>query len=559
MRIWKFSLFAGWTLRKPTAITVVVMRGKPSDEHSDAESDGESGIRMLVQNLVGGLSSLKCLVLNAVNELSTACQRGVQSLAGSHDCFLHHVRCGSHQGAHIIMGAIFFSVQFYGWLASLLIGATTSLIMSANQESARKHLESLTGSNSLDEIAEKLRPKMHRSSPRVPGASLTDPSVIEKRWALLPDAALSKAEIADESTLRRHALFSANIENLIGTVKIPVGLAGPLRVNGTSAQGDFYVPLATTEAALVASYHRGACVITLAGGCSTVILNEGVSRAPAYAFPSLVEAGRFAAWCLSNTDALRKVAEGTTNHGKLKDLRITIEGNHVYLLLEFTTGDAAGQNMVTLATQAVCELIASDCPVQPSYYFVEGNLSGDKKASAQSFQSVRGKKVTAEVRLTHKLVERHLHTTPEKMTNYWRMSAIGGVLSGTIGVQGHYSNGLAALFIACGQDAACVSEASVGVTRFEVTSDGELYAAVTLPNLIVGTVGGGTKLPSQRACLDILGLAGEGHSRALAEVCASLALAGELSIIAALSAGQFAGAHEKLARRKRHSKEDSSK
>ncbi len=427
--------------------------------------------------------------------------------------------------------------------------------MSANQDAARKHLETLTGSASLDKIAERLRPKTHRSPPRVPGASLTEPAVIVKRWALLPHALHVKESIADPVTLSQHETYAGNIENLIGTVKIPVGLAGPLRVNGTSAQGDFYVPLATTEAALVASYHRGASVITLAGGCSTMILNEGVSRAPAFAFHSLVEAGRFVAWCLASTDALRAAAERTTRHGRYKDLRITIEGNHVYLLLEFTTGDAAGQNMVTLATQAVCELIAEECPVKPSYYFVEGNLSGDKKASSQSFQSVRGKKVTAEVRLPRKVVERLLHTTPEKMTDYWRMSALGGVLSGTIGVQGHYSNGLAALFIACGQDAACVAEASVGVTRFEVGSEGELYAAVTLPNLIVGTVGGGTKLPSQRACLDILGLAGAGHARAFAEVCAALALAGELSIIAALSAGHFAGAHEKRARGRKHTKE----
>jgi hydroxymethylglutaryl-CoA reductase (NADPH) len=176
-------------------------------------------------------------------------------------------------------------------------------------------------------------------------------------------------------------------------------------------------------------------------------------------------------------------------------------------------------------------------------------LSGDKKASAQSFLGVRGKKVSAEVRLPRKIVERHLHTTPEKMVDYWRMSALGGVMSGTIGVQGHYANGLAALFIACGQDAACVSEAAVGVTRFEVEGAGDsLYAAVTLPNLIVGTVGGGTGLPSQRACLEMLGLAGANHARALAEVCAGLALAGELSIIAALSAHEFTRAHARLAR-----------
>ena len=423
--------------------------------------------------------------------------------------------------------------------------------MPATNEGARNHLESITGILSPEEIALRLGAKHQPSKPRVPGASLTDPGVVGKRWALLPDAAGAKAEVADAVSLERHALFAHNIENFIGTVKIPVGLAGPLRVNGITAQGDYYVPLATTEAALVASCHRGASVITLAGGCTTMVLSEGVGRAPAYAFHSLLEAGNFVQWCVVNTEKIRAAAEATTRFGKLKDVRFTIEGNHVYMLLDYTTGDAAGQNMVTLATAAVGAFIAESCPVKPRYFFVEGNMSGDKKASAQSFQSVRGKKVAAEVRLSRKLVERHLHTTPEKMADYWRMSALGGVLSGTLGVQGHYANGLAALFIACGQDAACVAEAAVGVTRFEVGGEGELYAAVTLPNLIVGTVGGGTRLPSQQACLNVLGLAGAGHARALAEVCAALALAGELSIIAALSAGQFARAHERLARGKK--------
>lgn len=351
--------------------------------------------------------------------------------------------------------------------------------------------------------------------------------------------------------MAQHAVFARNIENFIGTIKLPVGLAGPLRVNGIAAQGDYYVPLATTEAALVASYHRGASVVTLAGGCTTLILNEGVSRAPAYAFRSLLEVGNFVQWCLAHVDDFRAAADATTNHGRFRNLRFTIEGNHAYLLFEFTTGDASGQNMVTIATQAICDYIAEHYSVTPAYFFVESNMSGDKKASAQSFQSVRGKKVSAEVRLPREIVERHLHTTAEKMVDYWRMSALGGVLSGTIGVQGHYANGLAALFIACGQDAACVSEAAVGVTRFEVDGEGGLYAAVTLPNLIVGTVGGGTSLPSQHACLEVLGLAGKGHARAFAEVCAGLALAGELSIIAALSAGQFAKAHARLARGKK--------
>ena len=423
--------------------------------------------------------------------------------------------------------------------------------MSASQDRARNHLLTIAAGLSPEEIARRLSPKSHATPPRVPGATQTDPAVVDKRWALLHHARQARASLADPATLDQHDAFARNIENFIGTVKLPVGLAGPLRVNGIAAQGDYYLPLATTEAALVASYHRGACVVSLAGGCTTLILNEGVGRAPAYAFNTLLEVGNFVQWCLANMEDFRAVADATSRYGRLKDIRFTIEGNHVYLLVEFTTGDASGQNMVTIATQAICDHIAAVCPIKPTYFFVESNMSGDKKASAQSFQSVRGRKVSAEVRLPRKVVERHLHSTPEKMVDYWRMSALGGVLSGTIGVQGHYANGLTALFIACGQDAACVSEAAVGVTRFEVGSEGELYAAVTLPNLIVGTVGGGTGLPSQQACLEILGLAGTGHARAFAEVCAALALAGELSIIAALSAGHFAQAHEKLARRRK--------
>jgi hydroxymethylglutaryl-CoA reductase (NADPH) len=422
--------------------------------------------------------------------------------------------------------------------------------MSATQQAAQKHVHDIAQGLSPEEIARRLAPKDHDAPPRVPGATQTEPEVVEKRWAIVPHTPEGRESVADPATIAQHAAFARNIENFIGTVKLPVGVAGPLRVNGIAAQGDYYVPLATTEAALVASYHRGASVVTLAGGCTTVILNEGVGRAPAFAFRSLLEAGTFVQWCLDHTEELRAAADATSHHGRLRDLRFTVEGNHVYLLLDFTTGDASGQNMVTIATDAVCGHIGGHCPITPAYSFVEGNMSGDKKASAQSFQSVRGRKVSAETRLPRRIVERHLRTTPVKMVDYWRMSALGGVMSGTIGVQGHYANGLAALFIACGQDAACVSEAAVGVTRFEIDEEGGLYAAVTLPNLIVGTVGGGTGLPSQRACLEILGLAGPGNARAFSEVCAALALAGELSIIAALSAGQFAQAHQRRARGK---------
>jgi len=402
----------------------------------------------------------------------------------------------------------------------------------------------------LESLTQRLRAKAVPPTARIPGGARLSAESLDKRWRLLASSAGMRATLADAETVAAMERYQHNIENFIGTVKLPVGLAGPLRVNGLFAQGDFYVPLATTEAALVASYSRGAVAISEAGGCAAMLVSEGVSRAPGFAFRNIEEAGRFVVWALAQQDAFRHVAEATTHHGRLVDIRFTLEGNHVYLILEFTTGSAAGQNMVTIATEAVCEYIREHTPVTPRYFFVEANLSGDKKASALSFMTVRGKKIVAEVSLSAVLVKRCLHTTPAMMVNYWRMSALGGVMSGTIGVQGHYANGLAALFIACGQDAACVAESAVGITRFELAEDGGLYAAVTLPNIIVGTVGGGTALPSQRACLEILGLAGPDHAEALAEVCGALALAGELSIIAALSSNEFARAHRRLTRSK---------
>jgi hydroxymethylglutaryl-CoA reductase (NADPH) len=420
--------------------------------------------------------------------------------------------------------------------------------MPRDYNQARIFLEDLFVEHNGKELLQRLTPDSRELPPSVAaGARITD-RIVNRRWSRLtiPEAIREKLFNEDED----HTLYEGNIENYIGKVTMPLGLAGPLRVNGLFAKGDYYLPLATTEAALVASYHRGTTLINKAGGCSVMLLAEGVSRAPGFAFPSALESGQFITWVVENRDNIRSAAESTTKHGTLSDLRITLEGNHVYLLFEYRTGDASGQNMVTIATEAACNFIIEHAPVKPDHYFVEANMSGDKKASALSFQNVRGKHVTAEATIEAGLVEKILHTNPERMGDYWRMSAMGGILSGTIGVQGHYANGLAALYIACGQDAACIAESAVGVTRFEVRGDGSLYSSVTLPNLMVGTVGGGTGLPSQKACLQLMGLHGSGKAKALAEVCAGMALAGELSIIGALAAGHFTRAHKKLARGK---------
>jgi hydroxymethylglutaryl-CoA reductase (NADPH) len=409
-------------------------------------------------------------------------------------------------------------------------------------------LKRLLRDHTADELRERLKPKQQAPARQIPRDPHLTRDAVEGRWQALAARPESRAALLDPETLAHMECFQRNVENFIGCVKLPLGLAGPLRVNGLFAQGDYYIPLATTEAALVASYSRGAQLISEVGGCTAMLINEGMSRAPGFAFATLEEAGVFVVWALSHLDDFAREAEATTRHGRLIDLRIAIEGNHVYLNFEFTTGDASGQNMVTIATEAICAYIRAHAPVHPCCSFVEANLSGDKKASAQSFLSVRGRKATAEVIVPADILARRLRATPQQMADYWRMSAIGGVLSGTVGVHGHYANGLAAIYIACGQDAACVAESAVGITRFEVTQRGALYAAVTLPNLTVGTVGGGTGLPSQRACLQILGLDGPGKAAAFAELCAGLCLAGELSITGALCAGEFAQAHRRLAR-----------
>lgn len=422
--------------------------------------------------------------------------------------------------------------------------------MAISYRRAGTYISGVLEQRGIDELAERLRPKIDNLPRPTPLHWKVSPDALAKRWSTLHAAEDAREQLLDAQTARQMECFQHNIENFIGTVKIPVGIAGPLRVNGLFAQGDFYLPMATTEATLVASYNRGAAIINEVGGATTMLLSEGVSRSPVFSFANFKEVGLFTKWVLEQEDNIKRIAESTTRFGKLVDLEVSIEGSTIYLLFIYTTGDAAGQNMVTIATHAAVNWMLENAPVKPRCVYLEGNYSGDKKASAQSLQNVRGKKVTAEVVLPSEVIEKRLRTTAERLLELYQLTVLGGVLSGTLGVQGHYANGLAALFIACGQDAACVAEAAVGTTVCQPREGGSLHISVTLPNLIVGTVGGGTALPSQKSCLDILKLAGTGNARAFAEVAAALCLAGEISISAALAAGEFAQAHARLARGK---------
>ena len=403
----------------------------------------------------------------------------------------------------------------------------------------------------IADLNEELAPTFHDERPvppPVPARGEASDDAVQKRVQFLEELAGPLPHLSGKAPQPSAEDLAGNIENMIGMTCIPTGIVGPLRINGLHAQGDFYVPLATSEGALVASYSRGAKVVTLAGGASCLTTVEQVQRAPGFAFDTMAEAIQFAAWAVGEFDHIRDVAERRTRHGRLINMRVQPQANFVYLILDFYPGDAAGQNMVTFAAAAVCEDLLQRTPVTPRHWVVESNMSGDKKGTSLSFLDTRGRNTTAEVKLSRSLVEEHLRTTPERISEVWRMSLVGGIQTGSIGVSGHVANAVAALFLACGQDVACVSEASTALHRMEMTEQGDLYVCVTLPNLILGTVGGGTRLPTATESLRILGCLGDGRAAKFAEIAAGLALAGEISIIAAMCTGEFAQAHQALGR-----------
>ncbi|MBN8680670.1 MAG: hydroxymethylglutaryl-CoA reductase [Chitinophagales bacterium] len=419
--------------------------------------------------------------------------------------------------------------------------------MSINIDKAKKIFERMQEQSGLETLISNLRPD---DSP-LPSGMPKDYSAEATRERLEHLAEQRpntlKYLIPDESHPDLERL-EGSIENFIGFTQVPTGVVGPLKVNGSVAKGHYYVPLATTEGALVASYHRGAKAASRAGGVASACLTEGVRRSPLFGFNTIEDAIRFLVWTTDQKATFFEIAQSKTRHGKLTDIHLNMEGNHVILTFEYLTGDASGQNMVTICTDAVCQYIAAHCPIPMKYWFVEGNYSGDKKASALSFTTVRGKKVTAECILPADILANVLKTSARTMEEYWRASTVSVIQSGSIGAQGHFANGLTALFMATGQDVACVSEAAVGVTRMECVNNDELYVSVTLPNLIVGTVGGGTKFTTQQECLQLMDCAGAGKARHFAEICGALLLCGEISIAAALSEGHFTKAHQQLGR-----------
>ncbi|WP_460126258.1 hydroxymethylglutaryl-CoA reductase (NADPH) [Stetteria hydrogenophila] len=348
-------------------------------------------------------------------------------------------------------------------------------------------------------------------------------------------------------------LYGRNIENPIGAVQIPLGVAGPLRVNGDYARGDFYIPLATTEGALVAGVNRGCKAVTLSGGARVKVLRDGMARAPLLWTPSVEEAARLVEWVKGNLDGVREAAESTTRHGRLVDVQVFQVGNLVWLRFVYSTGDAMGMNMATIASEAACDYIARNYPGEARCVALSGNMCVDKKPSCLNKLLGRGKYVVAEAVIRRDVAESVLKARPEDI-HYVNVAKnlLGSAAAGSLSFNAHYANIIAAIFIATGQDVAQVVESSMGYTWTELRG-GDLYVSVTLPSLEVGTVGGGTWLPTQREALAMLGVAGGGdppgvNALKFAEIVAAAVLAGELNLLAALAAGHLARAHKALGR-----------
>jgi hydroxymethylglutaryl-CoA reductase (NADPH) len=338
-----------------------------------------------------------------------------------------------------------------------------------------------------------------------------------------------------------------NIENFTGVAQVPIGLAGPLRVNGEHAQGEFLIPLATTEGTLVASYNRGIKVLNLSGGVTCTVVDDCMQRAPVFVFDSAREARAFRDWVDRHLEPIREAAEATSSVARLLYIDTYLVNKFAYLRFNFATGDAAGQNMVGRATFAACSWILENVTGVRKFY-LESNFATDKKASQINVMRTRGKRVTAEATVPRRVLVEVMRVEPESLAYHWNVATIGAFFSGANNNGAHSPNGITAMFIATGQDVANVAESSAGILYTELTPERDLYISLTIPSLIVATHGGGTGLPTQRECLEILGCRGRGKVRKLAEIVAGVALAGELSLGAAISSLDWVSSHEKYGR-----------
>src|SRR4051812_19043071 len=341
------------------------------------------------------------------------------------------------------------------------------------------------------------------------------------------------------------SMLTGNVEHFVGVAQVPIGLAGPLLVNGEHAQGEFYVPLATAEGTLVASYNRGMRLLHEAGGVAVTIMDDRMQRAPAFLFESARKSRAFGEW-LRRPEVFEQVkaaAEATTRSGRLIEIEQYSAGRMLYTRFDYTTGDAAGQNLTGKATFAACQWILDHYP-DIQQFFLESNFATDKKSSQVNMLHTRGKRVIAEATIPDELFRRVMRSNSELMYRARQVSNLGGFMSGVNNNGAHSANGITAMFIATGQDAANVAESSAAFVYAELRPNGDYYYSVTIPSLIVATYGGGTGLATQRECLEMLDCYGKDKVRKFTEIVAATVLCGELSLGSAIVAEEWVSAHD---------------
>jgi hydroxymethylglutaryl-CoA reductase (NADPH) len=372
------------------------------------------------------------------------------------------------------------------------------------------------------------------------------PDIILKRQKFVEQFTNHELKHLTNYSFDPHAT-QGNIENFTGVAQVPLGFAGPLHIEGEYAQGDFLIPMATTEGTLVASYNRGIKLINLCGGVKCSIIGDAMQRAPVFVFEDARQGREFALWVQENIHIIREEAETTSRVAKLTDIDTYLASKFVYLRFNFTTGDAAGQNMVGRATFAACSWIMDHYP-GIKHFYLESNFATDKKASQINIMRTRGKRVTAEAVIDREILIQHMRVEPESLVYHYGIANVGSILSGANNNGLHSANAITAIFIATGQDVANVAESSAGILYAELTPDRDFYMSITIPSLIVATYGGGTGLPTQRECLELLDSFGKGKVNKLAEIIAGTVLAGELSLGAAISSSDWVSSHEEYGR-----------
>lgn len=383
---------------------------------------------------------------------------------------------------------------------------------------------------------------------RIPRSNTDDyaEDVIKERQSFVEQFTGAKPQHLWHYSFDPH-LAKGNCEHFTGAAQVPLGFAGPLVIHGEHAQGEFLIPLATAEGTLVASYNRGMKVLNQCGGVKCTVVDDAMQRAPVFVFDDARGARDFVQWVQANFARLKEEAEATSKIAKLTYIDPFLANKFAYLRFNFLTGDAAGQNMVGRATFAACSWIIDNYPGIRRFY-LESNFATDKKASQINIMRTRGKRVTAEALIKRDVLIQKLRVEPEQLAYHAGVANVGAFLSGANNNGLHAANAITALFIATGQDVANVAESSAGIIYSELTPERDLYLSLTLPSLIVATYGGGTGLATQRECLEILGCYGRGNVRKLAEIVAGVALAGEVSLAAAISSLDWVSAHETYGR-----------